>query len=111
MTRKYEAVAGAFTAFGRAADDTLEIASAIRAGRLTRHQFEDWLQRRREQGEGLVITLREKTANMAKPLELALERGEELLRSVAPRPVARRRHARRRTAVHRAAVHRKSTVK
>ena len=73
--RKYETVTGAFTALGRAADDTLEIASAIRSGRLTRHQFEEWLEKRRGEGEGLVITLRDKASGMLKPVEIAITRG------------------------------------
>ena len=109
MTRKYETVTGAFTALGRAADDTIEIAGAIRSGRLTRHQFDEWMEKRRDEGEGLVITLREKTAGLMKPVEIAMARGEELLRSVAPAPISRRRHSRRRRTVVRR--HRKSKAK
>jgi hypothetical protein len=47
-----------------------------------------------------VITLRDKTAELAKPVESAIVRGEELLRSVAPGSLLSRpaRHHRRRAA-------------
>ncbi len=102
MTRKHSST-GVFAAMGRAADESLEIAEAIRAGKLTRSQFESWYTRRRAEGTGLVITLREKTADLAKPLEGALVRGEELIRSAGPKRV-RRVHR-----VHR--VHRKAKAK
>jgi len=109
MRRQYETVTGAFTALGRAADDTLDIAGAIRSGRLTRRQFDEWMEKRRDEGQGLVITLRDKASGMLRPVEIAMARGEELLRSVAPAPVSRRRHSRRRRiAVRR---HRKSKAK
>ena len=92
MTKKPE-TEGAFAAMGRAADESLEIAMAIRGGRLTRPQFDAWYNRRRAEGRGLVITLREKTSDMTKPVETAIKQGEELLRAV-PRARVRRSHRR-----------------
>ena len=96
MTRKSES-SGVFTVMGRAADESLEIASAIRAGRLTRNQFDAWYTKRRNEGEGLVITLREKASELVKPVEGIMTAGGELLRAAGPRtarPARRRRTAR-----------------
>lgn len=43
-------------------DESFEVALAIRAGRLTRSQFDEWYKRRRADRAGLVITLRQKPA-------------------------------------------------
>ena len=82
---------GTFAAMGRAADESFENALAIRAGKLTRPQFEAWYMKRRAEGTGMVITLREKTTDLTKPVEAALKRGQDLLRSAAPKR-ARRAH-------------------
>jgi len=51
-------------ASGHRADEVhRELLSAIRAGRLTRRQFEAWHTQHRDAGRGLVITLREVQAH------------------------------------------------
>ena len=86
---------GMFAAIGRAADESFEIAEAIRGGRLTRPEFEAWYLKRRAEGTELVITLREKTVELTKPVQTALKHSVEVLRSAAPRR-ARRSHRRNR---------------
>lgn len=92
---------GPLTALGRAGDESLEIAAAIREGRLTRPQFDAWYAKRRSEGSRLVITLREKVAILAEPVGAAVARGEEMLGWAAPRALNRppRRHRARRRAV------------
>jgi hypothetical protein len=86
---------GVFAAMGRAADDSLEIVSLIRAGKLTRHRFEAWYTQRRAEGEGLVMTLRAKASGLAEPLESVIVQGEKILSSVAPRAAKHPAHHRR----------------
>jgi hypothetical protein len=100
MTRKNEP-AGVFAAMGRAVDESVDIASSIRSGSLTRRQFEKWYAKRRAEGAGFVVTMREKASGLAEPVEAAIVQGEELLRSVAPRAAER---PKRRRPVRRAAV-------
>lgn len=88
---------GTLTALGRAADESLEIAAAIREGRLTRPQFDAWYAKRRSEGSRVVISLREKVAVLAEPVGAAIVRGEEMLGWAprGPKHSPRRRHARR----------------
>jgi hypothetical protein len=85
---------GTFAKIGRAADESMTIAAAIRDGRLTRRQFDEWYAQRRADGEGLVITLRTTAARLARPVESVLEQSAGALRAVAPAP--RKRKAARR---------------
>lgn len=60
MTRKTKAHTHTASHGGRPADEVhREFLAAIRAGRLTRRQFDSWHAQRRSSGRGLVITLRE----------------------------------------------------
>lgn len=61
MTRKTKAHA---SHGGRPATEVhREFVAAVRAGRLTRRQFDAWHAQRRTAGRGLVITLREARAH------------------------------------------------
>jgi hypothetical protein len=86
---------GAFAALGRAADESLEIATLIRAGTLTRQRFDAWYTKRRAEGTGLVITLRQKVTDLAAPFETVITQGEGMLSSAAPRPARHPAHRRR----------------
>lgn len=89
---------GVFAAMGRATDESLKVASALGTGRLTRHQFGAWYEKRRSEGTGMVVSLREAASALAQPVETALAQGQELLRSAAPRTTARPARRRRRKA-------------
>ncbi len=85
---------GVFTAAGRATDESLRIASAIRSGRLTRHDFQAWYEKRHAEGLGIVLALREKASVIAEPIEMALAQGRDIFRSTADHPSRRRRTTR-----------------
>ncbi|UPT72629.1 MAG: hypothetical protein M0D55_11760 [Elusimicrobiota bacterium] len=94
MSRKNE---GMFATLGRAADESVGIADAIRSGRLTRSQFDAWYARRRAEGSGIVVKLRERATEMSEPLGRAVGQAERLAMAVAPPMKRRRRAVRRRT--------------
>lgn len=93
MTRKSE---GIFATVGRAADESVAIADAIRAGRLTRAQFDAWYNRRRSEGAGIVVRLRERAEEMGGPAATLARQGERFAATVMPAPRRRRRRAVRR---------------
>lgn len=76
MARKIERVI-VFPARGRAADESRRIVSAIRAGRLTRRQFDAWYTKRRSGGKGLVITLRERAPASGRPAKHSAHKSKE----------------------------------
>ena len=72
------------------------MAAALRAGKLTRPQFEAWYSRRTVQGSDLMFNLRDLTARLLEPVAAVLEQnGRRVLDSVATQPA--RRSYRRRT--------------
>jgi hypothetical protein len=91
MTRKNKSEDGVFTSVGRAVDENLTMAIALRSGKLTRPQFDAWYSKRRAEGAGMIVTLRERASNMVQPLQAAVELGKELILEPAPRHAARRR--------------------
>ena len=95
---------GVFESLGKAVDESVEMAAALRAGKLTRRQFDAWYAKRSAQSKGLIVDLRHRTTRMLEPVATAIEQGRHVMSAAAPRS-PRRAHNRRRNA-HRAAVRR-----
>jgi hypothetical protein len=91
MSRKISPNEGLFSSVGRAVDESMEIAAAIRRGTLTRPQFDAWYARRTSEGAGVVIRLRANSARLAEPVAGAFEKGGAFLRSAASEGAGARR--------------------
>lgn len=96
MKRKANNQGGLFSSIGRAVDDNMQAAADLGSGKMTRPQFDSWYAKRREEGTGMIVALRERAVQMAEPLEAAIGLGKGLLKSPPPAPSGRG-HARRRT--------------
>ncbi|HXS99729.1 MAG TPA: hypothetical protein VN915_03590 [Elusimicrobiota bacterium] len=92
---------GVFESMGRAVDESVAMAEALREGRLTRRQFDAWYSRRRAQSRGLIVDLRRRTNRILEPVSSAIEQGRHALGSVTPRPPRPRRRPVRRVALRR----------
>jgi hypothetical protein len=97
MAHKRPAVHGIFESMGRAVDESVEMAEALRSGRLTRRQFDSWYAKRSAQSKNLIVDLRQRTTRMLKPVATAIEQGTHAIRGAAPGS-ARRAHRRPRSA-------------
>ena len=95
MSQKSESE-GIFAAMGRVADESIGIAAAIGAGSMTREKFDAWYEKRRAEGTGIVVSLRERATNIAEPVGTVIVRGQEMMRAAMPR-VSERPRRRRRT--------------
>ena len=98
MTRKHKSE-GLFDAMRTAADESLEIATALRSGELTRARFDAWCEKRLNEGADIVGGLRERASGLARPIEAAVEQGRDMMDTLtaapAPRPVRQHRKIRR----------------
>jgi hypothetical protein len=96
---------GVFESMGRAVDESVEMAAALRDGRLTRRQFDTWYARRRAQSRGLIIGLRQRTTRILEPVSTVIEQGRHAIsvaaRRSATRRVSVRRSSRRRVSARR----------
>lgn len=95
MAHKHPADRGVFESVGKAVDESVEMAAALRAGKLTRKQFDDWYAKRTAQSRNLIVDLRQRTTRLLEPVSSAIEQGRHALRAVAPQ-APRRAHRRRR---------------
>jgi len=96
MTQKRSAAKGMFESAGKAVDESVTMAEAIRSGKLTRTEFDAWYMKRTSEREALIVNLQARTNRFLQPLESAFERGREMLRPApAPRRARRRRPATR----------------
>lgn len=91
MPRKRTAAQGVFQSAGKAVDDSVTMAEAIRTGTLTRAEFEAWYARRAAERAAIVVSLREKSTRLLQPLTAALERGRGVLTAAPPPRRPRRR--------------------
>ena len=94
MAHKRDADDGVFESAGKAVDKSLTMAAALRAGKLTRSQFDAWYTKRTAEGADLIVNLRERTTRLLEPIEAALEQSGLVLRAAAP-PARHRAHRRR----------------
>ena len=94
---------GVFESVGRAVDESVDMAAALRDGRLTRREFDAWYARRRAQSRGLIVDFRRRTTRMLEPVSYAIEQGRH---AIVPSP---RRRNRIRRAVARAVSARRSS--
>ena len=90
---------GIFASFGRALDESVSVLNELRAGRLTRSEFDRWYDRRRQEGMDAVFQARDAAAGMAEPFGVAFDIGSGLMRGAPSRP--RRRASRRKASVRR----------
>lgn len=88
MTRKHK-TDGVFTAALNAADESIEIASSLRSGHLTRKKVGAWYEKRRKEGASMAAGLRETAYDLARPLDGAIAQGRGMLHSMASRPAPR----------------------
>ena len=105
-------VNGVFESMGRAFDESVEMAAALRDGRLTRRQFDAWYARRRAQSRGLIVDLRQRTTRILEPVATVIEQGRHAIGAAAqrsPRQRAARRSAMRRVSVRRSSRRRVSS--
>ena len=107
---------GVFESVGRAVDESVGMAAALRDGKLTRREFVAWFARRRVLCWGLFVDFRRRTSWLLEPVSYAIEQGRDAIvpsprrrrrirraaaRAVAPRRrSSRRRVSRRRTSRH-----------
>jgi hypothetical protein len=97
MTRKRKAE-GPLAAARAAAEESLEIASALKEGRLTRRQLTSWYAKRVDDGVDAVNAAGATVSSMARPIGAAMEQGRDMMGTMAAsrsRPVRRRRKVRR----------------
>jgi hypothetical protein len=94
MAHKRAAEEGIFETVGKAVDESMAMAAALRTGKLTRSQFDAWYSKRSREGATLIVNLRERTTRILQPVEAALEQGRHVLQSVEPE-APRRAHRRR----------------
>jgi hypothetical protein len=92
---------GPFEIAGKAMDESIGMAAAVREGRLTRSQFDAWYSRRTAEGAGLVGSLRQSTMRLLEPIGSVLDQGRRALSPMAAPRHVHRRHARARPASHR----------
>jgi len=90
MTHKRSGT-GVFESVGRAVDESVDMAAALRGGKLTRREFDAWYARRRAQSRGLIVDFRRRTTRMLEPVSYAIEQGRHAIV-----PSARRRRGVRR---------------
>src|SRR6185503_18560187 len=79
---------GVFESVGRAVDESVDMAAALRDGRLTRREFDAWYARRRAQSRGLIVDFRRRTTRMLEPVSYAIEQGRH---AIVPSQRRRRR--------------------
>lgn len=91
MRRKHSAVEGIFQSAGKAVDESMMMAEAIRAGTLTRAQFEAWYAKRAAERSAIVVSLRARSTRLLQPLATALNRGRAALNAPPPPRRPRRR--------------------
>ena len=92
MTRKHHAAEGIFETAGKAVDESMTLAAAIRSGTLTRAEFDAWYAKRTSERAAIIVNLRARTNHVLEPIESALEAGRDAMRGEPPLP----RRARRR---------------
>ena len=95
MTHKHAAGEGLFESMGKAVDESMEMAAALRAGKLTRTQFDAWYSKRTAEGADLIVNLRERTTRLLEPVAAAVEQSRQALGAAVAQPM-RRAHGRRR---------------
>ena len=79
---------GVFESVGRAVDESVDMAAALRDGRLTRREFDAWYARRRAQSRGLIVDFRRRTPRLLEPVSYAIAQGRD---AIVPSPRRRRR--------------------
>ena len=94
MTQKRSGGPGMFETAGKAVDESVTMAEAIRSGKLTRAEFEAWYSKRTAERAAIVVNLRESSGRLLEPLEAVLARGRGLFRPEPPPRRSRRRTAR-----------------
>lgn len=94
MARKHAVHEGVFESAGKAVDESMALAAALRAGRLTRSQFDAWYAKRTAESNDLIVNLRERTTRLLEPVETAIEQGRRALDAAfVPRSARRSHHA------------------
>jgi hypothetical protein len=94
MAQKRSNAAGVFETAGKAVDESMTMAEAIRSGKLTRAEFEAWYSKRTAERAAIVVNLRESSSRLLEPIESVLARGQEFFRPAQPPRRSRRRPAR-----------------
>ena len=94
MERKNSADLGIFESMGKAVDESVDMAAALRDGKLTRKQFDEWYAKRSAQSMGLIVDLRQRTTRMLEPVASAFEQGRQALRNAVPQAPRRAHHRR-----------------
>ena len=94
MAHKHAVDEGIFESVGKAVDESMTMAAALRKGKLTRSQFDAWYAKRTSESEGLIVNLRERTTRLLEPVETAIEQGRRVFEAAVPRRM-RRAHRRR----------------
>ena len=92
---------GPLTMMGRTLDDNVKAAAeAVKSATPGSPRFETWYSKRRAEGSGVIVMLRERAMQMAEPLEAVVGLGKELLSAAAPsvEPAPRVHRRRRRSA-------------
>jgi hypothetical protein len=80
-----------FESAGKAVDESMTMAEAVRSGKLTRSEFDAWYAKRTSERAAIIVNLRATTNRLLEPLEDAFDRGRAALRA-SPPPRRARRH-------------------
>lgn len=92
---------GYFTSMGRMLDESMGMMNDFRTGKLTRAQFDRWYDRRRRDGMDMVFKMRDRTAGLRQPVDLAFDIGRSFVGGPTSPPF--RRRSRRRVSSRRGA--------
>lgn len=99
MAQKFPTQLGVFESLGRAVDESMEMAAALREGKLTRKQFDEWYSKRSAESMDLIVNMRQRTGRMLEPVASALgqglARGRHALRNAVTQAPRRAHHRRR----------------